>query len=212
VSVWGLGAGRCHDLLASAGTGSRLCLTSGGSVPNKNGMSENSQGSQADLVCEMDPQETLEKESADYFASFVQLLGFPRSIGQIYGLLYMSSEPITMEEVVTKLGISKGSASQGLNWLRNLGAISVTRIDGERRDHFVADFDVTRIVKGFLDERLQPRFAFGEERLKRMRSILDREDYSAGENDSSSARVKALEKWHRRGVLLVPAVRRFFRK
>jgi hypothetical protein len=55
----------------------------------------------------------------------VKIFGVPRSVGQIYGLLYSSREPLSFSDIVKRLGISKGSASQGLQLLRSLGAVNI---------------------------------------------------------------------------------------
>ena len=55
----------------------------------------------------------------------MQVFGVPKSVGQIYGLLYASPEPLSFSDIVERLEISKGSASQGLQLLRSLGAIKV---------------------------------------------------------------------------------------
>ena len=95
--------------------------------------------------------------SVEYFVSFVQVFGLPKSIGQIYGLLFVSTVALSMDEVVEHLGISKGSASQGLALLKSLGAVSSKVIAGDRREHFQADLNVSRIVTHFFENRLQPR-------------------------------------------------------
>jgi hypothetical protein len=59
------------------------------------------------------------------FADIVSALGIPKSIGQIYGLLYASATPLSFSDIVDRLDISKGSVSQGLQLLRSLGAINV---------------------------------------------------------------------------------------
>ena len=61
----------------------------------------------------------------DMFADIVSALGIPKSIGQIYGLLYASATPLSFSDIVERLEISKGSVSQGLQLLRSLGAINV---------------------------------------------------------------------------------------
>ena len=61
----------------------------------------------------------------ELFADIVSALGIPKSIGQIYGLLYASATPLSFSDIVERLGISKGSVSQGLQLLRSLGAINV---------------------------------------------------------------------------------------
>jgi hypothetical protein len=61
----------------------------------------------------------------ELFADIVSALGIPKSIGQIYGLLYASATPLSFSDIVERLEISKGSVSQGLQLLRSLGAINV---------------------------------------------------------------------------------------
>ena len=63
-----------------------------------------------------------EGECVAFFAEIVQLFGIPKSVGQIYGLLYASYQPLGFTSIVERLEISKGSASQGLHLLRTLGA------------------------------------------------------------------------------------------
>lgn len=57
------------------------------------------------------------------FSDLVGLLGLPKSLGEIYGFIFASAEPPTFAEIEHKLGLSKGSVSQGLRALRELGAI-----------------------------------------------------------------------------------------
>jgi hypothetical protein len=64
-------------------------------------------------------------ECVAFFAEVVQVFGVPKSVGQIYGLLYGSPEPLSFSDIVERLEISKGSASQGLQLLRSLGAIKL---------------------------------------------------------------------------------------
>lgn len=67
--------------------------------------------------------ESFERECVDFFADVVGVLGVPRSMGQIYGLLFASPRPLSFTDITEKLDISRGSASQGLKALRDLGAI-----------------------------------------------------------------------------------------
>jgi hypothetical protein len=65
----------------------------------------------------------VEQELIAIFADLSVALGLPRSLGQIYGLAFASPEPVCFDDVVSRLGLSKGSASQGLRVLRELGAL-----------------------------------------------------------------------------------------
>lgn len=72
-----------------------------------------------------------EGECVELFAEVVQVFGVPRSVGQIYGLLFASPDPLSFSDIVARLEISKGSASQGLQLLRSLGAVrTVAAQDG----------------------------------------------------------------------------------
>ena len=151
----------------------------------------------------------LEEESIDYFVSFVQILGLPKSIGQIYGLMFVTTEPLAMDDIIERLEISKGSASQGLATLKGLGAILPIQIEGDRREHFRADLEVSRIVNHFFEENLEPRLENGRERLKRMIKISKDQGDSA--NDEPLNRLKALQKWQNRGKKAIPIVKRFLK-
>ena len=49
-------------------------------------------------------------ESIDFFVRMMSIMGFPRSVGEIYGLLYFSQQPLSMDKIMDKLRISLGSA------------------------------------------------------------------------------------------------------
>lgn len=147
----------------------------------------------------------LREESIDYFVSFVQMFGMPKSIGQIYGLLFVSARPLPMDEIVSSLGISKGSASQGLSLLRSLGAVTSHAIDGDRREHFEADLNVSRLVTHFFENRMLPRIESGENRIARMLSLAEVEN-GDDESEAVSNRIRALQKWHKRGKGILPIV------
>ena len=155
----------------------------------------------------------LETEAIDYFVSFVQIFGLPRSIGQIYGLLFVSAEPLSMDEVVRRLGISKGSASQGLALLRSFGGVATETVPGDRREHYLADLNVSRIVGHFLDNRLMPRLAHAEERLSSMlqQARCEQESSPGPGAEQRLNRIRALQKWQKRGSGLVPMILRWFR-
>src|SRR5581483_3237514 len=88
----------------------------------------------------------LEVEAIDLFISFVRLLGLPKSVGELYGLLFVSPVPLSMDALMDRLQMSKGSASQGLKLLRSFGAVRSVYMAGDRRDHYVAEFDLSRFA------------------------------------------------------------------
>lgn len=157
-----------------------------------------------------DTESSLRGMSIDYFVSFVQVFGLPKSIGQIYGLLFVTARPLSMDEVIEQLGISKGSASQGLTLLKTLGAVTSRFVPGDRREHFEADLNVSRIVNHFFENRLLPRLMNGEQRLTAMLETARQRE--GGAEPAVLHRIEALDKWQRRGRGILPILLRWLRR
>jgi DNA-binding transcriptional regulator GbsR (MarR family) len=149
------------------------------------------------------PLNTSERELVDWFVDFTALMGVPASVGEIYGLLYLAGRPLPFENIVERLGISKGSASQGLKFLRGLGAARVVRIEGDRREFYEAEISPTRLVAGFLKEKVQPKLKESDERLARLKKSLQQME----EVDPLLAdRVHRLHIWSQRARQFLPVV------
>ena len=101
-------------------------------------------------------EELSEWESAiiDLFLNAANTFGLPKSYGQIYGLLFCRDEPLAMDEVMALLQISKGSASQGLRALRQLGAVSSIFAPGEARSVSLPRFGYANLSVDFFGNRL----------------------------------------------------------
>jgi len=151
------------------------------------------------------PLSAAEREVLDWFVDFTALLGVPASVGQIFGLLYLAGVPLPFENFVERLGISKGSASQGLHFLRGLGAVSVLTVSGDRREFYQAETSPTRLVAGFLEGKVMPRLEASSARLDRLERAL-----TAAEGESASGtlteRVRRLRDWNRRARQFLPVV------
>ena len=110
----------------------------------------------------------LEVESIDFFVRMMSILGLPRSVGEIYGLLYFNSKPLSMDLISSRLNISIGSASQGLKTLRALKAVRTTYIPGDRRDHYSAESEFRRLFSTFLRDKIMPHLESAEDRIRKM--------------------------------------------
>ena len=73
-----------------------------------------------------------EKEDIHEFQHFLQICGFKRVEGTIYGFLVLAKHPTTAEEIGSTLGLSQGAVSQGLRELSRWGSIE-SRYDAEKR-------------------------------------------------------------------------------
>lgn len=153
---------------------------------------------------------SLEAEAVDLFVGLAQVVGLPKSIGQIYGLLYISTVPLSLDEIAERLDISKGSASQGLKFLRQTGAVQVSAQNGSRCDRYEAEIGLRALATGFLKEQIEPHLESGEGRLDRLKRLAA--DAPVADRAHVLQRVKQLERWHRRAAGLLPLLIRFLGK
>ncbi len=161
-----------------------------------------------------------EQECVLFFQEIVQLFGVPKSVGQIYGLLYASPEALGFSEIMGRLEISKGSVSQGIQLLRSLGAIvesdpaspststSTSGLNGSGAAGqtrgprvYSPELSLRQLVTGVLRERIAPMAAPGTERVKRLKQL-------AAESPANEVfylgRTKQLEGWRKRFNTVLP--------
>ena len=142
----------------------------------------------------------------ELFVGGAQLIGLPKSVGQIYGYLYSAVKPTTMDQLISELGISKGSASQGLKFLRQLGAIKTQLVIGDRRDHFVAEVKSKKLMGGFIREKLIPALDEGEERIGFVKRLLAADGLL--EDQLHKDQVAKLETWNKKLRMALPVIQK----
>ncbi len=151
----------------------------------------------------------LEKEVIDIFVRIAGVLSLPRSVGELYGLLFISSDPLCIDDLMRKLKISKGSTSQGLKILRSFGAVNPVYVAGDRRDFFTAEAELRKIVVGFVKEQIYPHLENGKERMARMNALLIEEP--AGRKEFVTERIERLNGWQKRAGSLLPFALNFIK-
>jgi DNA-binding transcriptional regulator GbsR (MarR family) len=85
--------------------------------------------------------------------------GFSKAMGAIYGVIYLSPEPVGLDELVETVGVSKGAVSTNVRQLERLGLIQKHFLLGDRKDYYVAETDFWRVVRSILKERDKNEFA-----------------------------------------------------
>ena len=145
----------------------------------------------------------LESEVVALFVRVADLLNLPRSVGELYGVLFITEKPMCLDDLRIKLNISKGSTSQGLKILRSFGAIRVVYVPGDRKDFYVAESSLRKIASGFANEQIQPHLESGSDRLERIQDMLKEE---TDVSDTFHERVERLENWQKRANQVLPVV------
>jgi DNA-binding transcriptional regulator GbsR (MarR family) len=146
----------------------------------------------------------LELDVLELFGQFSKVLGYPKSVGEIYGTLYLSGDYMSMGDIVDKLEISLGSVSQGLRVLKELEAISVGHSDTARRGLFRAETNYWQFLSCFLRDRIQPEIQVLRERIERIGLEASQE---SGLEPSVVRRIDGIREIHALLVELIPVVR-----
>jgi len=160
-------------------------------------------GGTANNVPDLSP---LEAEVIDLFVQMARVLGLPKSVAELYGILFISESPLSMEDLMEKLGLSKGSASQGLQFLRRAGAVRRVYVPNQRRDYYVAQTELRSLLGGFVREQLAPHLDGSMESVRRIEACA-RQLPAGAKRAFAMQRIQKLRQWERRGkrLLLVMA-------
>jgi DNA-binding transcriptional regulator GbsR (MarR family) len=106
-----------------------------------------------------------EIEFARFTGELAESLSFNKSIGQIFGLLYLSNTPLSLDEISSRLAMSKGNASINLRYLESWGAVRPAAVSGTRRDHYQANTNLKEIILRRVEEGISRRLDLADERL-----------------------------------------------
>ncbi len=152
------------------------------------------------------PLNALEVEIIDLFVQFSHILGQPKSVAEIYGLLFAAAHPLSMEEMMERLNMSKGSTSQGLRFLRNLGAVKPVYVPGRRAAHFEAVAQLRTLAMRFLRDQVLTRLDNSLDRIDHMAALV--ESLPPEEREQVHARVSMLQSWQKKTRKVLPVVMR----
>ncbi|WAC39711.1 GbsR/MarR family transcriptional regulator [Pedobacter sp. SL55] len=79
--------------------------------------------------------------------------GINKTMAQIHALLMVSKEPVSMEDIMQELQISRGNASMNLRGLMDWGIVYKANKPGERREFFIAEKDLDELATKIAKER-----------------------------------------------------------
>jgi DNA-binding transcriptional regulator GbsR (MarR family) len=79
--------------------------------------------------------------------------GVNRTMAQIHALLMISTRPLTTEEIMTDLNISRGNANMNLRALLDWGLAHRILVPGERKEYFKSEKDVWALARQVAKER-----------------------------------------------------------
>lgn len=87
-----------------------------------------------------------------------QFWGFPKAMGAIFAVLYLSPDPLSLDQIVEQVNVTKGAVSVNVRNLEHLNMVHPHVAIGERKDYYYAETDFWKIVRGVLKEREKNEF------------------------------------------------------
>ncbi|RVT75759.1 transcriptional regulator [Flavobacterium sufflavum] len=97
--------------------------------------------------------------------------GINKTMAQIHALLMVSTEAVSMEDVMEELQISRGNASMNLRALMDWGIVYKEYKAGERREFFTAEKDLDELAVKIAKERSKREIKPALKILKEVSSI-----------------------------------------
>jgi len=79
--------------------------------------------------------------------------GINRTMGQIHALLMISPEPLTADQIIEELAISRGNVSMNLRNLVEWGVVYKVHVPGDRKEYFSSEKDAWKMALQIARER-----------------------------------------------------------
>ena len=79
--------------------------------------------------------------------------GINRTMAQIHALLLVSADPMTQDDIMEELNISRGNTNMNIRELINWGLVERVILPGERKEFFSAEKDIWKVMKQIVKER-----------------------------------------------------------
>jgi len=105
-----------------------------------------------------------------------------------------------MEDIIERLRMSKGSASQGLKQLTIIGAVKKQPQIGERKMLYVPERSLRKLAQRLLDAHIAPKVESGSERIKTLTQMTPK----GPEYDHARSCNESLASWHSKAGKVLP--------
>ena len=119
--------------------------------------------------------------------------GFPKGMGAIFGVLYLSPNPLPLDEIVTQTGLTKGAVSTEVRALARLGLVHRSSKLADRKDYYEAETDFYKSIRSILKERQNTEFERAVSSVKETLEKLKTASGSEAERAFLLERVQALQ-------------------
>jgi DNA-binding transcriptional regulator GbsR (MarR family) len=116
--------------------------------------------------------------------------GLNKTMAQIHALLMVSTKPLSTEDIMQELSISRGNANMNVRALLDWGIVSRILVPGERKEYFKSEKDVWALARQVAKERRKREL---EPILKILREVNDVQADGSDETKEFKKVVKELK-------------------
>lgn len=142
------------------------------------------------------------EEVIEAFERSAELYGLNRSYGRLYGVLFFSDGPVSLDELVDESGYAKSTVSTAMKALERLHLVHRRSVAGEGKKAFYeAETDFWRVVQEFLRSEVQREITVMTRALDSAEQTLEAADDDRARRDLE--RVRSLKATYERSQKLV---------
>ncbi len=119
--------------------------------------------------------------------------GFPKGMGAIFGVLYLSPTSLSLDDLVQETGLTKGAISTEIRSLARMGLVHRSTKLGDRKDYYEAETDFYTAIRSILKERQNSEFDRAVGSVKQTLTAMDENWVENEEWQFVYERVQALQ-------------------
>src|SRR5215471_10065703 len=101
---------------------------------------------------------TIKNDFTEGLSEISRFWGFPKGMGAIFAVLYLSPTPLSLDEIVEETGLTKGAVSIEIRALARMGLVHRSSKLGDRKDYYEAEADFYAAIRSILKERQNSEF------------------------------------------------------
>src|ERR1700730_11552362 len=146
--------------------------------------------SRADLARRL---EEVEDQFVDLWDTMSSLWGISPTMARIHGLLYLTGDALSMDDIMARLAISRGNVSMNLKLLVEWGLVRRVHKRGNRRDYYESLSDVWEMFTLVAQQRKRREIDPILSTLRRCKEDLSTEHLGAlAEEDATKERARRI--------------------
>ncbi len=119
--------------------------------------------------------------------------GFPKGMGAIFAVLYLSPTALSLDEIVQETGLTKGAISTEIRGLARMGLVHRSTKLGDRKDYYEAETDFYAAIRSILKERQNSEFERALRSVKETLMVMEENWVEKEEWQFVYERVQALQ-------------------